>query len=348
MKLPITALCFIALILTGCSSGIQFEKPQKVPRASTENQQALIDAGVVAHDKGDYDKAIENYQKVLAENPENVTALYEEAFSYAAKQDWTKSLELGMMCTQYQSNNLNRAYTLIGNALDNLGRSKDALAVYKHILEMNPYDYLAEFNLGITYFRLGELTDAKDCFKSAVKLKPDHPGSHLFLGKALFKEGNNIPAFFALCRFLILEPDTKRAEDARLLLTAILTGNMEKDNKKPKQVNIHINMNAPKDEGDFTSANLILVLLAANLYVEDNSGKFDARKLSELLESMTKVIAEKPDTSKFIFSYYVPYFKNMQEKKYFLPMTQHILQTGEMSKTAISEFLNWSKFYAWK
>lgn len=89
-----------------CSSAYaqgQVDPPRSDPTASTGQQTLLIQEGVAQHDRGNYDAAIRMYEEVLGENPNNVEALYELAFSYSMKKDYRKSLEVADKGAKYKS-----------------------------------------------------------------------------------------------------------------------------------------------------------------------------------------------------------------------------------------------------
>src|SRR5678816_4858165 len=87
-------LGLVALLLCAAVPAFAQGAPSREPSKTTPEQEALIQAGVELHDKGQYDEAIAKYQAVLAQSPSDVTAMFEMAFSYLSKRDFDKSFEL--------------------------------------------------------------------------------------------------------------------------------------------------------------------------------------------------------------------------------------------------------------
>jgi len=100
---------------------------------------ALNSLGNVLKDQGNTDKAIENYRQALAINPDYVEA----------------------------HNNL-------GNAFLNLERLEDAVLSYREALTINP-DYIISYsNLSFTLQKLGRLDEAVQLLQSALERQPGH------------------------------------------------------------------------------------------------------------------------------------------------------------------------------
>ncbi len=72
---------------------------------------------------------------------------------------------------------------------DAQGRYLDAIAIYRHILGLNPTAAEAYSNLGLDYYRLNRCAEAAAAFRSALKIQPNLTGAQMFLGFAEFKLG---------------------------------------------------------------------------------------------------------------------------------------------------------------
>jgi tetratricopeptide (TPR) repeat protein len=336
----------------------QLPEPKLTPTPSTEKQTQTVREGVTLHDKGDYDGAIRKYEEVLAENPANTLALYEMAYSYSAKKDYKKSNEVAYRGAQYKSEELPGFYLLIGNNLDILGETQKAIDVYKKGIKLNPEVALFHFNLAIAYKNANKLDDAKKSLKTALVHNPQHPGSHLVLASILFNTGYRTPSLFAAARFLTLEPSTERSAPALKILTDVLRGGAA-PGKNPNEINISLDMNAKKDEGDFTSIDLVLGLSGALGMSEKNKDKTQAQLLVEQMDTFLAILGEqtaKKNQSTFVFQYYVPYFVEMKQRGHVEAFVYHALQSSGMpgvkdwinaNSGRVMQFLVWSKNYQW-
>src|ERR1051325_8776116 len=230
----------------------QLPEPKLTPSPSTERQDAVIREGLSLQNGGDFDGAIKKYEEVLAENPSNTPALYELSFAYSAKKDYKKSLEVAYRGAQYKSEELRHFYLIIGNDLDILGNAGEAIEVYRKGLKLFPDESLLHFNLALAYKNAGKPEDARKSAKAALAANPQHPASHLLLASLFHGGGYRVPALLAAARFLALESDTQRAGLALRILREPLSGGATQG-KDSNTINIFVDMNSKKDEGDFST-----------------------------------------------------------------------------------------------
>lgn len=345
---------------------------KQIPAPSTEQQTLLIREGETLHDKGNFDGAIAKYEEVLKESPTNAKAIYELAYSYAGKQNFKKSLELALRGAVYQSDFLSDYYVLIGNDYDQLDQPDKAMEVYKEALNVFPEKTGLHFNLGVTLYRQNKIDEAKNCFKRCAVLTPNYLSSHYILSQIFYKQGYQVPTILAACRFLAADATSARAEfEFKLLKQALQLGITKKSDK---ETNITLNINAPKDEGDFESLNVFIGLLGAGSSLEENKNKTETQLFVEEMGTLFAVMTElgakeskngkdskdakKPakPVSGFCIEYYVPYFLELHQKHYDEAFAYYISQSGkspevakwlEEHKTQVSEFLTWSKGFAW-
>ncbi|HTG93725.1 MAG TPA: tetratricopeptide repeat protein [Pyrinomonadaceae bacterium] len=357
MAKRLTYLILLPFILL-TTAVAQIEPPKLTPVPSTESQKQRIRAGVALHDQGDYSAAIAKYEDVLKENPTNVLALYELAFTLSAKKEYRKSLEMAYKGAQYQSESLTDFYLLIGNNLDLMGEPKKSVEIYKKALTLKPDDHLLHYNLAVTYNNMGNPEEAKKSLKEATFANPNHPSSHLLLGTIWYKTRYRTPALFAVSRFLIIEPRSQRSPNAFNVLQEILKGGVS-EGQKPNQINIAVDFAASKDEGDFGTVDLVLGLSRAAGMTEKDKSKSEVQLFVDQLETVLAIMSEtdpKGDKTKFTWRYYIPYFVEMKKNNYVEPFAYYISQTSRFAGvkqwladngTRLNEFLSWSKNYQW-
>jgi tetratricopeptide (TPR) repeat protein len=353
-------LPLLLLLLALCcvrAAAQQLPEPKLTPAPTTEAQLAAIRAGVALHERGDFDGAIRKYESVLAENPSNVTALYELGFSYYAKKEYKNALEVAYRGAGYQSNQLAGFYLLIGNNLDLAGEPDKAIEVYKKALKLFPDDGLLHYNLALTYRNKGKLDEAKKSLKAGLAAAPEHASSHLMLALIFHNTGYKTPALFAAARFLVLEHSTQRSTAAVRLLRAVLGGGATAGSK-PNEINITLDPNSKKDEGDFTAIETVLGLSAALALTEKEKDKSEAQKLVSQLETVLAVLAEQTGKkqSTFVQQFYVPYFVEMKQKGHVEAFVYHALKSSDLpgvrewteaNSGRVMQFLIWSKKYQW-
>jgi lipopolysaccharide biosynthesis regulator YciM len=316
----------------------------------------LLREAVALHDRGQYDEAIGKYQQILNENPDDVEALYEMGFSYAAKRDYQKSLEIGLKGSQYKSNLLQRFYTMVGNNLDHLGQPEKALKVYREGLKQFPREGQLHYNMAITLLGMKKSDDAKKSLKQALKVTPNHASSHLALSQLWLKENYKIPALLAACRFLMVEPKSQRSPAVSQIVNQIVQGSAQKG-KDPNSISVLIDSSPKNDEGDFDPINAAMGLLAASRLIEKNKDKTEAQLFAASLSTLFEIMAEGAQKSSgFAWEYYRPYFSEMSRRKLTEAFCHYILQSTNSEEAnkwltqnfeRARELLDWSKNYQW-
>jgi two-component system, NtrC family, response regulator HydG len=119
--------------------------------------QCRLNLGTLFKEKGDLEKAMEQYQLVMDSNPKNILAMGS-----------------------------------LGDCLMALERYDDAIKVYKKALKILPEGeerLNIQNDLGVCYFKKGELEKAINEFKSVLKKNPDHVNAIYNLGQVYFNEG---------------------------------------------------------------------------------------------------------------------------------------------------------------
>lgn len=222
MKKLVLAAFITIVLLALTAAGQKLEPPALEPTPSTESQKQLIKQGVALHDNGDYAGAISRYEQVLKENPNNILALYEMAYSYYAAKDYKKSIEVGYKAAQFKSPLLDATYVQLGTCYDESGDSKKAVEIYKAGIKLSPSSSLLQYNLAVTYLGTGQLEDARAAAKKSAGLDPNHPSSQLLLSTIFDKGGYKPPSLLAASRFLILEPNSTRSDSALRLVQRIM------------------------------------------------------------------------------------------------------------------------------
>jgi len=352
----------LTLGLSAASFAQKIGPPKLTPAPLTEAQQSLLREGVALHEQRDYDGAIRKYEEALKENTDNPTALYEIAYAYYAKGDRPKALEYAYRAAQYKSDSLGIIYVLIGNVLDTQGDPEKAVEIYKAGIKLAPEEAQLHFNLAVTYSGLGKLDEAKKSVKQSLSRNPKHPTSHLLLASLFQRGGYQTPALFAALRFLVLEPQSERAEGALQVAQKIMQGSVT-PGKNSNEISIFLNMSAKTDEGDFSSIDLMLGLSKAVSMTkenkEENKNKTEAQLLVEQFNSVFAVLSEldpKKVEGKFVGRYYMPYFIELKRRNFVEPFVYHTHRRSGLQGVTewlkdhdarTLEFLVWSKNYKW-
>ena len=339
---------------TGLSQGIP--EPRLTPAAELDKHRDLMREAIAFDERRDFDPAIPRLQQILQENPGDVRAIYQLSYSHFGKEEYEKSLAVAYSGARYKSPHLSAFYLLIGNNLNRLEEYELAIRVYKQGKKSFPTDVQFPMNLAITFLNFGKPEEARKCLKESAALDPNYASSHLGLGQLYFSSGYKVQAVLALCRFLVLEPDSSRSAAALKTMQGIIqTGIGPAEESK---IGIVIDATMRTDEGDFNAGNLALSMLAASPYLEKNKGKSEMTLTVENFSTLFAVLSEgKKNQSGFAWNYYRPYFVEMKNRNYVEAFCNYIYHSGGSAEASnwvvqngekVSEFLNWSKSYQWR
>ncbi len=279
----------------------------------------LIERGVLLHDQKRYAEAIASYREALRQEPTNPTALYELAFSLSATGDFDQCVQTAKRARKAAKRIVAGLFALEGNCLDSRGSSKQAAKVYRRGLAAFPDDPDLAYNFGVSEFELGQYRHARQLAKVSIQARPNHPSSHLLIAKAYAAENYRVPALYAALRFLSLEPAGPRAEEAAALARANLNHGVSRG--ADAKIEVLVDPNADKDEGDFNSESILLSLLAAGRLSGGGEQKAECEQLVvqlgiflAMLEGADEEKSEPKGRTVFARATYLPFLTTVQRE----------------------------------
>jgi tetratricopeptide (TPR) repeat protein len=156
--------------------------------------QIQVSIGDCYREKGEFDKAVENYNKVLE----------------SAKSDLAHGKEISA-----------KALSGIGHGYLKQGKLTEAQNFFKQSIENSPKDEILAYNVGEIYFSNQAHDDAIRYFEMATQIRPEWPDPYLKLGYVHLNKAENAKAIESFEKFLKLEPEGERAALVRNILNAI-------------------------------------------------------------------------------------------------------------------------------
>ncbi|USR91129.1 tetratricopeptide repeat protein [Phormidium yuhuli AB48] len=99
------------------------------------------------------------------------------------------------------------AYYNLGNALSDQGKLDEAIAAYNRAIQLNPEYANAYNNLGLALYDQGKLDEAIAAYNRAIQLNPESAIAYNNLGNALSDQGNLDEAIAAYNRAIELNPE---------------------------------------------------------------------------------------------------------------------------------------------
>ena len=161
---------------------------QRILESDPKQPIALHLLGVVAHQTGKNDVAVDLITRAIAIDPDLAeahsnlgTALRELGKLEEAVTSYHKALALKPDYADAHNN--------LGNALKDLGKPEEAVASYHKALNLKPDLAEAHNNLGNALRDLGKPEEAISSYQKALNLKPDYVNAHNNLGLALRELG---------------------------------------------------------------------------------------------------------------------------------------------------------------
>lgn len=207
-------LLTLCLAIAGCSSSPSdngniagSNSNSSVPEYTDAN--TALAAGTKFLDTDEVDKAIAALNQAVKLNPDLAEAYFKlgVAYSLAETRD-----SMNLEATPDQTSNSNQTKPKVKRPNSEIAFEK-ATEAYKKVIEANPEDHQAHFNLGLAYNKLNEDRNAEKALRQAVKLNPEDSLYQTELGSILIKLAEYREAIGPLKKALELDPDNIEAEE---------------------------------------------------------------------------------------------------------------------------------------
>jgi len=178
---------------------------RQVLAADPGNADCLHRLGVIAHQQGKQEQAVELMRRAIAQNAGN--ASYHLHLGLAL--DALGRLEEAVISCRKAlalEPGLPDAHNNLGVLLQRQGRHEEALACYRRAGDLAPQLVEAHNNAGHALLELGRFAEAQDCYRRVIELAPGLAGGHVNLGLALKSAGEFEGACASFQRALAVEP----------------------------------------------------------------------------------------------------------------------------------------------
>ncbi|MGC2063254.1 MAG: tetratricopeptide repeat protein, partial [Thermodesulfovibrionales bacterium] len=206
-------------------------EPEKVPFAYANRGLAFDRAGQYNRAIEDYDKAITlkpsdfeaynnrgmAYQKIdqfamaiedfgatIAANPAFYQAYYNRAIVFEKMSRYDKAVE-DYDRTIALNPSYTEAYNNRGIVFDSMGQYDKAIEDYDKAIALNPSNFETYYNLGIVYGKTALLDKAVEAFSRAIAINPNYPYAYGSRGLAYFRLGRDDSALNDFNRALSLD-----------------------------------------------------------------------------------------------------------------------------------------------
>jgi len=190
-------------------------KFRKIPPKVEDDKN--LDKGIEQFSKGNYDDAIESFEKVVTKFPARIEGYYNLGLSYLRKGDLDQAI-----ASFEKAKELNpEAYTVylaLGEGYFNKGESEKAVEAYAKATELEPENPRAYYNLGMTQYKLNKTDEALAAFEKCIELTPDNSTTYYQAGLAAIKAADYERAIGYFEKFLEIEPDAKESAQVKAIM----------------------------------------------------------------------------------------------------------------------------------
>jgi tetratricopeptide (TPR) repeat protein len=142
------------------------KEPEKVPIAYTN-------LGSFFANMGQLNKAIENFDKAIALNPNDYLAHSNRGAAFEKMGQLDKAIKSYDRAVTLNPNDFT-AYYNRGITFERMGQLKKAIEDFEQAIALNPNNYMAHNNMGILYSRTGLYDRSIESFNHSLDLNPDY------------------------------------------------------------------------------------------------------------------------------------------------------------------------------
>jgi predicted Zn-dependent protease len=176
---------------------------------------AKVETAIAAMDRGDLTRAIRALEDVRTRHPDNGVVVYELALAYRLAN---KPREAVGVLEPFRARLNARGLANLGSALDELGKSSEAMAVFHEGIRRFPNSGLLHAELGTALANQQKFDQALDSYQRGMTVEPDEPASYIRLSLLLsHSEYRGLSLIFGET-FRLLEPASERSyEIARMM-----------------------------------------------------------------------------------------------------------------------------------
>ncbi|MFW6139722.1 MAG: tetratricopeptide repeat protein [Acidobacteriota bacterium] len=184
----------------------------------TEEMKEKLSSGNKLFDEGNYEQAVQAYQKLLEENPDVYVINKNIGNCYFQMEQYDKAVESYQKILDEDPENT-EAVLLIGKAYENKGDEEKALEWYRKVKFEEINDPIVLYNIGTRLYNMANYEEALKYYQRSVELKEDFLDSIYQLGLTYLTLEKNQEAVDQFEKYLEIDPDSERADQVKDFLS---------------------------------------------------------------------------------------------------------------------------------
>ncbi|KPK97248.1 MAG: hypothetical protein AMJ95_10125 [Omnitrophica WOR_2 bacterium SM23_72] len=171
---------------------------------------AYSNRGLAYQNKGDFDRAIFEYNKALEISQGDAAIYTNRGNVYLSKRDLNRAIFDYNKALEINPD-FTEAYYNRGIAYQSKGDFDQAIFDYNRAIEINPYHAKSYNNRGLVYQTKGNFNRAISDYTRAIEIDPEYIKAYLNRGQAYFNQGNLNRAIADYTRVIQINPDFAQA-----------------------------------------------------------------------------------------------------------------------------------------
>jgi tetratricopeptide (TPR) repeat protein len=155
-------------VIDGCTAIIQSgQEPREKLATAFDNR------GVAFRRKGEYDRALQDYEQAIRLNPSNATAYNNRGIIYRIKNEYARAIADYDEAIWLKNSDYPAAYYNRALAYADKGEYELSLRDFDVVMRFNPRNALALYALGLTLLKKGDTEAGKNDISAAKAINPD-------------------------------------------------------------------------------------------------------------------------------------------------------------------------------
>jgi tetratricopeptide (TPR) repeat protein len=139
-----------------------------------------------------------------------IQLLYKKLDVCIDKHDWIELRKIAKTMQGYTNSEAD-GHFLEGNALSHSMNYSEAISCYKKAVEIMPDMHEAWYNMGISYYNLGDYHKSISCYEKAVEIKPDKHEAWYNMGNSHYNLGDYHKSISCYEKAVEIKPDMHEA-----------------------------------------------------------------------------------------------------------------------------------------
>lgn len=145
--------------------------------------------GLDAYYSGNYNEAVNNYNRALKKDKKNYLIYYNRGIAYFYLQNFKKAIKDYSRSIKLNGNfpdaHINRGLAYM------LSKSNGkSMADFTRAIALDTVSYTAYYNRGILYYNLGKYPEAERDLKRSMRIKSDYVNAEIYIGLIRFQQRN--------------------------------------------------------------------------------------------------------------------------------------------------------------